>query len=342
MPSPRHRPPTMSSPICGSSWVHHDHSHVGSHSATSLRDAFGLSCSRPIALALGDGLTTGHFGLRLRLWSRRRPPTTGERRHLSDWLGLGLRSRCAQTAADVVNLGFVVNVIERPLERVAALLRSAWKLTNRLLVVAARLGSEGADARGRSTVTASSPRGDLPEAVHAGGAASLDRVEPRCPVHCRFRPCVFYVFRHDAEAQRFLSSRFRHKASVPKPQVSERLYEAHRPLFDRLANSVTERGRLPLDEELEVAADIRRELGGIPKAFAILRRIGGFEQWQQIAEERARDLLVYLALANFGGRPRSASSLRSRSTTSARSTAITRPRQRRRMSSCRGRKPRRS
>ena len=41
-----------------------------------------------------------------------------------------------QRASDVVNLGYVVNVIERPSERVEAL-RAAWKLASRALVVSA-------------------------------------------------------------------------------------------------------------------------------------------------------------------------------------------------------------
>src|SRR5437763_1565272 len=44
----------------------------------------------------------------------------------------------AKTPAAVVNLGYVVNVIEDPVERAEAL-RAAWKLTREVLVVSARL-----------------------------------------------------------------------------------------------------------------------------------------------------------------------------------------------------------
>jgi DNA phosphorothioation-associated putative methyltransferase len=46
-----------------------------------------------------------------------------------------------KTPADVVNLGYVVNVIEDPIQRVDAL-KSAWSLAGRVLVVAGRLTSE--------------------------------------------------------------------------------------------------------------------------------------------------------------------------------------------------------
>src|SRR5205807_2575252 len=44
--------------------------------------------------------------------------------------------------ADVVNLGYVINVIEAPAER-AATVRRAWELAGRLLVVAARVQIAG-------------------------------------------------------------------------------------------------------------------------------------------------------------------------------------------------------
>jgi DNA phosphorothioation-associated putative methyltransferase len=63
------------------------------------------------------------------------------------------------------------------------------------------------------------------------------------------------------------------------------------------------RGRIPRDEELSDAEGFRAALGSVPRAFSILRRTTGAEKWKSIAEQRASDLLVYLALARFGGRP---------------------------------------
>ena len=42
--------------------------------------------------------------------------------------------------SDIVNLGFVINVIESPKER-ADTLKEAWSLTNKLLVVSARVAA---------------------------------------------------------------------------------------------------------------------------------------------------------------------------------------------------------
>src|SRR5262249_9334858 len=104
-----------------------------------------IELSRPVRLALDDGLIT-------------------EKSRVFDYgCGLGgdvhrLRDRGIKCwgwdpvhaprerlrSADVVNLGYVANVIERADERSAAL-RGAWKLAERVLVVAARLTI---DARG--------------------------------------------------------------------------------------------------------------------------------------------------------------------------------------------------
>jgi DNA phosphorothioation-associated putative methyltransferase len=204
--------------------------------------------------------------------------------------------------ADVVNLGYVVNVIERPEERVAAL-KSAWKLARKVLVIAVRLEWEARTLRGR-------PHGDGLITAKGTFQRLFTQEELRSWIDSTLEvrsiaaaPGIFYVFRGDADAQRFLAARFRQRASAPKPLISEQLFEAHRSLLDALAEFVAMRGRLPRDEELSVAAELRSELGSIPRAFAVLRRVVGTHQWQTIAEERARDLLVYLALANFGGRP---------------------------------------
>ncbi|WP_128645422.1 DNA phosphorothioation-associated putative methyltransferase [Rhodococcus sp. BS-15] len=51
----------------------------------------------------------------------------------------GHRPEAVRSSADVVNLGFVVNVIENPAERLETV-RSAWGLARRVLIVSGRLG----------------------------------------------------------------------------------------------------------------------------------------------------------------------------------------------------------
>ena len=67
---------------------------------------------------------------------------------------------------------------------------------------------------------------------------------------------------------------------------------------------VSERGRFPRDVELEAAPRIREIFGGIPRAFSLIRRVTGSDDWEAIHRQRRDDLLVYLALAPFRTRPR--------------------------------------
>src|SRR5579883_1523388 len=95
--------------------------------------------SRPVALALSAGLISretsffdygcGHGG-DVRLLKSRGVSASGWDPHY--------RPKAELRPADVVNLGYVLNVIEDPTERAAAL-RRAFELSRQLLVVAVRV-----------------------------------------------------------------------------------------------------------------------------------------------------------------------------------------------------------
>jgi DNA phosphorothioation-associated putative methyltransferase len=74
---------------------------------------------------------------------------------------------------------------------------------------------------------------------------------------------------------------------------------------------VTERGRLPEADEVEVGSELANAFGSIKRAFQVVRRVTGPEQWQAIYDERRTDLLVYLALGRFPRRPKFSSLPRS-------------------------------
>src|SRR5881397_1904142 len=95
--------------------------------------------SRPIKCALRDGLIdkgTSVFDY-----------GCGHGQDIDLLMGLGIRCEGwdpvfrphrSLAEADIVNIGYVINVIENPNERVAAL-RKAWEISQRLLVVAAQV-----------------------------------------------------------------------------------------------------------------------------------------------------------------------------------------------------------
>jgi DNA phosphorothioation-associated putative methyltransferase len=206
-------------------------------------------------------------------------------------------------AADVVNFGYVANVIERPSERTDAL-RSAWTLAKQVLVIAARISM---DARGGVGATFEDgyvtqlgtfqkyfEQTELREWIDQTlGVASVPSA-----------PGVFYVFRDAELRERYLAARYQRRLSAPRIRRSDVLFEAHRPLFDALRAFLLSRGRPPVSDELEEAAELAKVLGSIPRAFAVLRRVTRSDEWEVIREARSQDLLLYFALARFDGRPR--------------------------------------
>jgi len=63
-------------------------------------------------------------------------------------------------------------------------------------------------------------------------------------------------------------------------------------------------GRLPAPTEFAGTQAAVERFGSVKRAFAVIRRITDAESWEAIARRRREDMLVYLALARFGKRPK--------------------------------------
>lgn len=206
-------------------------------------------------------------------------------------------------SADVVNLGYVVNVIKEGSQRVGAL-RAAWELTRELLIVSARMEWETRNlcgtACGDGVVTTIGTfqkffaqdelRNWIDESLGVRSIAGA--------------PGIFYAFRDAAKAEAFFVRRSRRRSSISIPKVNQRLFDANRELLEPLLAFVIQHGRVPDPAEIDGAAELSRRFGSIARACAVVRTITGPERWDQIRLERQRDLLVYVALGAFRGRPR--------------------------------------
>ena len=211
------------------------------------------------------------------------------------------RSSEPKQSADIVNLGYVVNVIEDPAERINVL-QDAWRLTERALIVAARLKMDAsgiADSFGDGCVTARNTfqkyytQNELREWI--------EQTLETCPVAAG--PGVFLVFRDAALQQSFIAARYRRQRAAPKLRKSDLLFEQHRDLLEPLIAFITNAGRAPASWELPEAKPIIEVFGSIRRAFSLVRRVTGTDQWDRIRIERHHELLCYLALAKFRKRP---------------------------------------
>src|SRR5882724_5561931 len=147
--------------------------------------------------------------------------------------------------ADVVNLGYVVNVIEDAAER-ADVLRKAWSLAQKLLIVSARLTIEvkngvSANPYADGYVTC---RGTFQKFYDQHELSQwIDEVLGLQSL--AVAPGIFYVFRDDDLRQSFAASRYRRSVVVPRQKYSDVIFERYRELFNPLVAFVAERGRLP-------------------------------------------------------------------------------------------------
>lgn len=263
------------------------------------------SLSRPMGLALADGIiereaTVFDYGC----------GRGGDIRHLQ---GLGFsvsgwdpahRPNAEMISSNVVNLGYVVNVIEDPIERVQVL-RSAWNLTRNVLVVSARLTWEARELVGRRVGDGILTRMgtfqkfyDQPEL-----AAWIESVLGTKPLAAA--PGVFYIFRDEAAQQDFLANRvyqYRPRIIIDPHEEYERNRENLAPLFDFL----TAHARPPKRGELSAEAEacVLDASGTLGRAVNLIYQVTDDSHWEQVRIQRRSELLVYAAMSRFGRKPR--------------------------------------
>lgn len=200
-----------------------------------------------------------------------------------------------QIAADVVNLGYVINVIEDIEERREALLK-AWKLTQKVLVVAALVliddRGSGQVAYGDGVITKRNTfqkyyeQEQLKEYIQE--VLNVEAVPAALG--------IYFVFRDERMAQIVQAQRFRSRTTMPKLLKS---FDDYRELLTPLMEFASDRGRLPVKGELPQEAEIINEFGTLQRAFKAIMQVTHPEEWEAITEKRRQDLLTYIAVKNL-------------------------------------------
>lgn len=219
--------------------------------------------------------------------------------------------------ADVVNLGFVLNVIEDLEERREALL-GAFKLTRRVLSVSALIGGRTAYERFRlfqdGVLTS---RGTFQKYFTQPELATyLAEALEREPIPVA--PGLYFIFKDDEAEQDFLERRQRCRTTgalpaqtraprPPRPPQAPRTrkapapsrWEQHAELLDGFWSFILELGRLPDAGEFPEEGKLRESVGTPRRVFNYLVEQRGSEELDAARARRRADLLVYLALNIF-------------------------------------------
>lgn len=204
--------------------------------------------------------------------------------------------------ADVINLGYVINVIEKPDER-AATLASAWDLARQVLAVSAQVLLSG---RGKNPV-------EFGDGVLTGRGTFQKFFEQdelktylEAQLNTEAIPAgigTFYLFKDETRRQQFLANRFRRRVILPRRRIAQLRLEETRQALEPLMEAIAGLGRLPDPDEFVGAAAVIEKFGSLKRAFAAIQRITDSESWEAFARRRREDILVYLALGKFRKRP---------------------------------------
>ncbi|MCG6137728.1 MAG: DNA phosphorothioation-associated putative methyltransferase [Nostoc sp. LLA-1] len=206
------------------------------------------------------------------------------------------------TAADVVNLGYILNVIEDQEERRQSLVH-AWELTQKVLIVAAQVlinassktqiaYSDGIVTR-RNTFQKYYEQQELK--TYIDEVLNVDAV----PVALG----VYFVFRDDAQKESFKAIRFFSSTATPRVRVPSKRFEDYQEQLQPLMDFFTKRGRLPVKGELANQPELLSEFGNFRRAFNVILQATDEAEWDAIAYRRSLDIQVYLALTHFEQRP---------------------------------------
>ena len=212
-------------------------------------------------------------------------------------------------ARDIVNLGFVINVIEDREERDEAVLR-AFQLANRVLLVSAMVANEQHIARfkpfkdgvitSRNTFQKYYTQKDLKEYL-----SDLCGVSPM-----PLATGVFGIFKDEQLELECLNRKFRRRSRLgearrPKKtpeEAARELFDAEEFAFTKLWLEALELGRFPTRSETEYYETILARGVGIKRIQSLLVQFFDSEALKTAADQTMEDLILAQTMSKFHGR----------------------------------------
>ncbi|PMO71662.1 DNA phosphorothioation-associated putative methyltransferase [Vibrio splendidus] len=209
--------------------------------------------------------------------------------------------------SDIVNIGFVLNVIEDQDERLDALL-GAWELADKFLVVSVMLANENYIAQFKPYKDGVITSRNTFQKYYAQSEikAYIERSLQEDAI--TVAPGIFYIFKDKLEEQQYLQSKYKrhHKwqqLTSPEPieakDKAKLLITQHQDLFNNFWNTCLELGRIPANDEFEQSDKVRELVGSHRKTFNLLQEMFDTKEFEQAEKNRKEDLLLYFAMGLF-------------------------------------------
>tara|TARA_R110001583_G_scaffold47238_2_gene147984 strand:+ start:607 stop:2682 length:2076 start_codon:yes stop_codon:yes gene_type:complete len=226
------------------------------------------------------------------------------------------KPKSKKTQSDIVNLGFVLNVIEDINERTETL-RKAWKLSNKLLVVSVMLaGSAKLEQFTRYKDGVITKWNTFQKYYSQAEIRSyIDQALKTKAV--ALGQGIFVIFKDKSlEEEFYLSRQYQNNSEYnnsvwlqlttrPSPAKAQSevqaksLYQKHSQIFDEFWHQCLQLGRIPANDEFECSDGIRRVIGSHKKAFELMANTTEIENFKQAQKQRRSHVLVYFALSLF-------------------------------------------
>ncbi|WED22802.1 DNA phosphorothioation-associated putative methyltransferase [Vibrio sp. JC009] len=212
-----------------------------------------------------------------------------------------------KVASDIVNLGFVLNVIEDQDERLEALL-GAWELSQKLLVVSVMLANESYIAQFTPFKDGVITSRNTFQKYYAQSEikAYIERTLQEDAI--AVAPGIFFIFKDKIEEQQYLQGKYkRHhqwqQLTSPEPieakDKAKLLITQNQELFNGFWNVCLELGRVPANDEFDDSEQMRALVGSHKKVFSLLQELYDTQEFANAEKSRKEDLLLYFAMGLF-------------------------------------------
>ncbi len=210
--------------------------------------------------------------------------------------------------SDIVNLGFVLNVIEDKQERDETLMR-AWDLANKLLIVSVMLANDDYISRFQPYLDGVITKRKTFQKYYSQGEFReyLERTINESSV--AMGQGIFILFKDKEEEQKYLLTRqyesrdwinktYDSKVSNRK-KIQDAIYNQNKDLFDEFWTRTLSLGRTPREDEFANSDEILEICGSLKKGFKFMSNFKDMEQFQLAQGIRRENLIVYFSLGLF-------------------------------------------